>query len=121
MAFLVPILIILLTLGILLAIVNFVLNNLEMFQQAFVIHFNLPYLGNYASQPIQFAYLIAACILIGALATAIPGWLVNIRLIRVIKKQKKELENLQKELDSLKPPPTEPGITSFPETGETEN
>jgi hypothetical protein len=121
MAFWIPIFVILLTLGILLAIVNFVLNNLEMFQQAFVIHFNLPYVGDYASRPIQFVYLIAACILIGALATAIPGWLVNVRLIRVIKKQKKELENLQKELESLKSPPTEPEITSPPEAGQTEN
>ena len=120
MPFFISIFIVILILLVLLFIVTFVLNNLEMFQQAFIIHFNIPYVGHYASQPIQFVYLIAGCILIGALVTAIPGWFVNIRLLRMIKKQRKELENLQKESESLKTPSvaTEPGIEPLSETTE---
>lgn len=76
-----------------------------MFQQAFIIHLTIPYVGHYASQPIQFMYLIAMSVFMGALATAIPGWIVNTRLRRIVKKQGKELENLQKELESFKQPP----------------
>jgi len=100
-------LIVIVSLAIFVFIAKFVMDNLDMFQQTFAIHFNLPYLGHYTSRPIQFMYMIALSVLVGALATGIPGWLANSRLRGVVRKQRKEIENLQRELESLRQPPVE--------------
>lgn len=101
--------ILVLALLVLIFIVNFVLTNLTMFQTPFDIVISLPFV-NWAHtwEGVEFMYIIAGSILIGALVIAISTWVLDTR-------RKLKLRNMRKELKRLEQALQEAKAASFPE------
>ncbi|GAK61194.1 ABC-type Fe3+ transport system [Candidatus Vecturithrix granuli] len=95
--------ILVLALLVLIFIVNFVLTNLAMFQTPFDIVISLPFI-NWAHtwEGVEFMYIIAGSILIGALVIAISTWVLDTRRKLKLRNMRKELKRLEQALQEAK-------------------
>jgi ABC-type multidrug transport system fused ATPase/permease subunit len=81
---------------ILMFVVNFVLTNIEMFQTPFDIVISFPLIKwSHTWEGIEFMYIIAGSVLLGALVVALSTWVLDT-------KRKLRLRSMRKELNRLK-------------------
>ncbi len=100
--------ILVLALLVLIFIVNFVLTNLAMFQTPFDIIVSIPF-TNWAHtwKGVEFMYIIAGSILVGALVIAGSTWVLDTKRKLKLRNMRKELNRLEQALQEAK--------TSFPQ------
>ena len=88
---------------ILMFVVNFVLTNINMFQHPFDIVMSFPFLKwSHTWEGVEFMYIIAGSILLGALVIAISTWVLDTRRKLKLRSLRKELKRLQAELEKTK-------------------
>ncbi len=77
-------------------LVDFVLRN-PMFVETFVIKIGIPFTQiEYTKEHVEFIYIIAASILLGALVIAVSTWVLDARRKLKVRSLRKELKSLQK-------------------------
>ena len=88
---------------ILVFIVDFVLSNLTMFQTPFDIVFRVPLTQwSHTWEDVDFMYILAGSVLLGALAVALSTWVFDTRRKLKLRGMRKELKRLQKSLEEVK-------------------
>lgn len=91
------------TLIILVCVVNFVLTNIQMFQAPFDIVISLPLTGwSHTWEGVNFMYIIAASILLGALIIGLSTWVLDAKRKLKLRNMRKELNRLEKALQEAK-------------------
>ena len=84
---------------ILLFVVNFVLTNRDMLEATFNIVIEVPYVGwSHTWEKVQFMYIIAGSILLGALVIAISTLILDTKRTLKVRSLRKELKRLQEAL-----------------------
>ena len=95
--------ILVLALLVLIFIVNFVLTNLAMFQTPFDIVMSVPFVNwSHTWEGVEFMYIIAGSVLIGALVIAINTWVLDARRKLKLRTMRKELKRLEQALQEAK-------------------
>lgn len=95
--------ILVLALLVLIFIVNFVLTNLAMFQTPFDIVMTVPFVNwSHTWEGVEFMYIIAGSVLIGALVIAINTWILDARRKLKLRNMRKELKRLEQALQEAK-------------------
>ena len=88
---------------VLMFVVNFVLTNIEMFQTPFDIVFSVPLLKwSHTWEGIEFMYIIAGSVLLGALVIALSTWVLDTKRKIKLRSMRKELKRLDQELQEIK-------------------
>ncbi|MBD3309402.1 hypothetical protein GF339_23595 [candidate division KSB3 bacterium] len=83
-------------------VVNFVLSNLSMFQTPFDIVLTLPLTGwSHTLEGVQFMYIIAGSVLVGALVIAVSTWVFDAKRKMKVKHLRKEQKRLQEAVNTL--------------------
>ena len=95
------------------ALVDFVLRN-PMFAETFVIKIGVPFTQiEYIQEDVEFIYIIAGSLLLGALVIAISTWILDAKRKLKVRGLRKELKSLQKAVEEAK--------ASLPEQEEQES
>ena len=95
--------ILVLALLILIFVVNFVLSNLAMFQTPFDIIIRVPFTQwSHTWQGVEFMYIIAGSVLLGALVIALSTWVLDTKRKLKLRSVRKELKRLQEDLKETK-------------------
>ena len=112
--------ILVLALLVLIFIVNFVLTNLAMFQKPFDIVMSIPFINwSHTWEGVEFMYIIAGSILIGALVIAGSTWVLDTRRKLKLRNMRKELKRLEQALQEAKASlPQEDTVEDVSTTGE---
>ena len=95
--------ILVLALIILIFVVNFVLTNLAMFQTPFDIVISVPFVNwSHTWEGVEFMYIIAGSVLIGALVIALSTWVLDTKRKLKLRNMRKELKRLEQALQEAK-------------------
>jgi hypothetical protein len=84
------------------ALVDFVLRN-PMFAETFVIKIGIPFTQiEYTKENVEFIYIIAGSLLLGALVIAVSTWVLDAKRKLKVRSLRKELKSLQKAVEDAK-------------------
>lgn len=96
-------------------VVDFVLTNVEMFRASFDIVIGVPLFKrwSYTLEGIEFMYIIAGSVLLGALVVALGTWVLDVKRKLKLRNTRKELKRLQQAIQEAKSslPPEEEAET----------
>ena len=88
---------------ILMFVVNFVLTNIEMFQTPFNIIISFPFIKwSHTWEGIEFMYIIAGSVLLGALVIALSTWVLDTKRKFKLRSMRKELKRLEEALQEAR-------------------